>query len=383
MDAHRRMSSLLRTAPTAVEQVSWDQILAWRMRRHHLTTRAAPEQLVDVVATLCGLHAQVPSYATLTLWARTHGLQAGALDQALWEDRSLVKLWAMRGTLHVLAARELGMWTAGLKAFRRYGELGTERFTELAEVIENALGGGPHTREELARNVERLSGSSETGDGIRGSWGLYLKPASLSGRLCFAPGNGRRVRFTTPHRWIPGGVATVDPEAGAAGIVLRYLRGYGPATLGDVARWWGAGLTPVRRALALLRDQVVQVVVEGTPRWLAVDDLAAVITAAPLKVARLLGPFDQWTAAAPRGAHVFAGPCDPAQVFRAQGWISAVVLVNGRIAGVWRHVRRGRRLHVEVEPLLPVPAWARAQLEDDATRLPRLLGGSLELRWAA
>src|SRR5262245_25721790 len=78
------------------------------MRRHRLVDRAPAVDALRVVAELCGLHAQVMSPAELSLWARVEGLPREAVQEALWTTRSLVKLWAMRGTLHLLPAAELG-----------------------------------------------------------------------------------------------------------------------------------------------------------------------------------------------------------------------------------------------------------------------------------
>src|SRR5918996_6073590 len=88
-------------------ELTWPQALAWRMWRHHLTERAPREDMLEVAARIGGLHAQVMSSAELTLHARVEGLEREAVQQALWEDRSLVKLWAMRGTLNLLPAAEL------------------------------------------------------------------------------------------------------------------------------------------------------------------------------------------------------------------------------------------------------------------------------------
>jgi hypothetical protein len=71
-----------------------------------------------------------------------------------------------------------------------------------------------------------------------------------------------------------------------------------------------------------------------------------------------------------------------ARVFRPQGWISPVVLMNGRMAGVWKHARKGRRLQVEIEPFGRLPAWARTQLQAEVDSLAAFLGGELELHWA-
>src|SRR5690349_7457011 len=87
-------------------KVTWSQPAAWRVRRHYLDRRASSSDMLEVARRLCGLHAQVLSSAELTSWARIEGLERGAVQRALWEERRLVKTWAMRGTLHLLPADE-------------------------------------------------------------------------------------------------------------------------------------------------------------------------------------------------------------------------------------------------------------------------------------
>ncbi len=84
--------------------LTWSSVLAWRMERQHLAARAPAGALVDVVARICGLHAQVTSSAELTAWARVEALPRDAVACALWKERTLVKTWAQRGTLHLLPA---------------------------------------------------------------------------------------------------------------------------------------------------------------------------------------------------------------------------------------------------------------------------------------
>ena len=89
--------------------LTWEQVRAWRLRRHFLAERAPSAAMLEVASRLCGVHAQVMSSAELTLLARIDGLEPGAVDAALWQDRTLVKTWAMRGTLHLFPAGELGL----------------------------------------------------------------------------------------------------------------------------------------------------------------------------------------------------------------------------------------------------------------------------------
>src|ERR687894_2248255 len=85
-------------------RLTWPGVLAWRLKRQHLDRRAPRDEALGVVREICGLHAQVMSSAELTLWARVEDLEPEAVREGLGGRRSLVKTWAMRGTLHLLAA---------------------------------------------------------------------------------------------------------------------------------------------------------------------------------------------------------------------------------------------------------------------------------------
>ena len=108
----------------------------------------------------------------------------------------------MRGTLHLLPSAELGIWVSALGTYTNRGMTGHPEIDELTEAVGRALEGRVLTREELALEVERITGSPSSGEWVRSSWGSYLKPASFRGRLCFARSDDGRVRFTTPAAWL-------------------------------------------------------------------------------------------------------------------------------------------------------------------------------------
>jgi hypothetical protein len=139
-------------------RLEWDQVLGWRLRRHHLDQRAPSGELLAVVAEIAGLHAQVMSSAELTLWTRVDGLDRQAVHDALWRDRNLVKTWAMRGTLHLLPAAEYPLWQAALSTRRGY-ERGSwqrgfgvtlEQLQTMHGAIRQALDGQVLSREAIA-----------------------------------------------------------------------------------------------------------------------------------------------------------------------------------------------------------------------------------------
>ncbi len=378
-------------------KLTWQQAAAWRIRRHHLVERAPAARMLAVSSRLCGLHAQVLSSAELTAWARIEGLDRRAVQSALWEDRTLVKSWAMRGTLHLLPAAELPLWHAALSTSRRYIRpaawktyfgITMAQLDRLTEAIATALNGCLLTREELAREVGRIVGSSELGAKVaEGSWGTILRPAAFAGHLCFGPSMGQRVQFTRPDTWLAAGGRPmgppVEPQAAVAEVTRRYLAAHGPATPRDFARWWGApgGVSGARKRIASLGEEVSAVDVEGAPAYMLASHARQVRDLPPVRAVSLLPAFDQYVIVASAHAeHLLPGDFR-GRVYRQQGWISPVLLVNGGMQGVWRHEINGSRVEVAVEPFVKTSAWVRRAAGQEAERLAAFLGCSLNFAW--
>lgn len=367
--------------------LTWPQVMTWRTHRHQLTGRAPAARTAEVVTAIGGLHAQLFSSAELSLWNRVDGLAAGDLERELWDERAYVKTWAMRGTLHLLPAAEYATVQAALSTYEHYlkpvwlRNFGVTRdeLELLIATVGEALDGPPLTRTELADEVARRT-TEQVGEKIRESWGAMLKPASFRGMLCFAPNSGQNVRFTRPDRWLAG-LRPAEPESALAEVTRRYLAAYGPATREDFARWLGVTPARAKALLTALGDEATQVAVDGVDNWLLAKDAAELADAEPVRSVRLLPAFDPWVIGASRSVEdlIAAGARD--RIYRPQGWISPVLLVNGRMDGIWKHERSGRRLDVRIEPFVPLPAWARREAEREAELLAGFLGGGLELSW--
>jgi hypothetical protein len=372
-------------------KLTWKQAAAWRARRHHLERRAPAGRMLAVASRLCGLHAQVLSCAELQVWARVEGLDRGAVRRALWEDRTLVKTWAMRGTLHLLPSEELPLWHGGLAMnprwlrpalWKRAFGITLEELDRFTEAVGVALDGRVLTREELIREVARITGA-ESPRYAMNSWGVILRPAAFTGRLCFGPAVGQRVRFTRPDFWLGAAYRPpMDGDAAAAEVTRRYLAAYGPATANDMAKWWGGGgIAGARRWIAAIGAEAAAVEVEGTPAWMLASDARRVRDGGVGASVRLLPGFDPYVvAASPHAACLLPGDFR-ARVYRPQGWISPVLLVDGQMRGVWRHEIKGSRVEVTVEPFVKVPARVRRAAEEEAERLAGFLGGKLNLAW--
>ena len=372
-------------------RLTWPEVLAWRLMRQRLDRRAPRDEALGVVREICGLHAQVMSSADLTLWARVEDLEPGAVREALWEHRSLAKTWAMRGTLHLLPSDELPLWVAALgvlkpryhaASWQRYYGLTREEAEAMLAAIAEALYDRVLTREELAQEVGRLVGSEELGGKLREGFGSLLKPSAFEGDLLFAPSVGRNVRFARPDRWLPGW-QPAETEAAVREVVRRYLSAYGPATREEFARWFGT-TSPAQagRLIEGLGEEVAPVEVEGVAAWMLAEHVQEAEEAEPAGVVRLLPAFDQYVVAAPRDREAVLPEALKGRVYRQQGWLSPVLLVDGRMEGVWRHELKGDRLVVGIEPFADQPGWVRRAAEEEGEQLARFVGGELELDWS-
>ena len=347
--------------------------------------------MLAVAGRICGLHAQVLSSAELALWARVEDLESGDVERALWRDRTLVKTWAMRGTLHLLPAREMSFWRAALSASGRYRTdrmwqrllgITLEEMDRLTDAIAAALNGRMLTREELMREVGRISGSDGFAELALNGWGTILKPAAFTGRLCFAPSVGQRVRFTHPESWLGTPLETGDPDTATATVARRFLAAYGPATEQDLARWWGgASVAAVRRWIASLDSEVQKVDLDGASAWMLAQQVREIRDMPPARSVRLLPAFDPYVIGASRHADKLLPGDLRARVYRPQGWISAVLLVNGRMEGIWRHELKGSRVEIALEPFVKQPAWVRRAANNEAERLAAFFQAKPAVVW--
>jgi hypothetical protein len=268
------------TTPEAAVPLRWDQVRAWRVGRQRLGERAPATLMLEVVAEVCGIHAQVPSAADLQVWARVAEVGPGDVRDALWGHRSLVRTWCMRGTLHLLAADDLPLYVAALRTHDRWWKgawlrmigCSEEELRAILDAIRDSLNANPLTREQLADEVAERVGPHARERMLSG-WGEMLKPAAFQGSLISGPPQGQSVTFVRPDAWLP---AWRELDSGQAWreIVRRYLRAYGPVAREELGRWWGMQPVPAGRVLAASADQLVAVDVEGYRAWALAEDIA-------------------------------------------------------------------------------------------------------------
>jgi uncharacterized protein YcaQ len=356
--------------------LTWPQVLAFWLQRHFLEERAEQDKLLEVVSRICGLHAQVISSAELAAWARIDKLDSGDVSAALWQERELVKVWAMRWTLHLFSKADFPLYLA---AFRAFGHFRREKWLKsvgitlddmnaLLDGFRDTLTDEALTREQLADAVAQHAGRPHLREMVLGSWGTLLKPGAYQGHLVFGPSRGQNVTFVNPRHWL-GDFPDLETDAARLETLRRYLSAYGPATPGDFASWWGTTRADAKKLFRALEDELIPVSVEGREAWALLTDADALQAAQPSQAVRLLPSFDPYTLGLRRDCVSALPAAYKGRVFRQQGWISAVVLAGGYVVGIWNYEAKKGRLAVTVEPFEPLSPAVRAGIEQEAARL--------------
>ncbi len=364
--------------------LTWAQVSAWRMQQQFLEKRAGREDMLEVATRLGGLHAQVMSSAELMLAARVDGLSTDRIQAAIWREHTLIKAWAYRGTLHLIPVYiypALFSALATLRHFRKpswykYFKISANELDALMEAVRAVLGGTGITREALANAAAAHAGNPELREKLLSGWGMLLKPSSFRGDLAFGESIGRNVTFVNPAAWM-GAWEAVEPQTALTAVARRFLSAYGPATVDEFARWVGLEPRDAKAAFKALGEEVAEVDVEGWTAWAPTETLDALGRAHGSDRVRLLPMFDMYTLAVARHAARWILP-QPLldKVYRPQGWISAVVIRGGRMAGTWdtAETRGGIRLHIDWFD--PPDVSLRAGVAEEAEHLAAFWGTS-------
>ncbi|HEY2497579.1 MAG TPA: winged helix DNA-binding domain-containing protein [Candidatus Angelobacter sp.] len=358
---------------------SSEQIHAFRLRRHHLLDRISKD-LVTICRDICGVQAQIMSAAQLQLWARNHAITPAMVNDALWQKRSLVKTSLMRQTLHLIPTQDFPLYIAANRSTRvksAFSVMARFKITRdeadgLSALIMDALKAGPLPRRAITSAV-RPRVSKRVRAWMDKVFSIVRLPV-FEGQVCYGPGEGNQATFIRTEQWLPE-LRTMQEQGAQKELFRRYLRAYGPATLRDFAHWSGISMVEVRALRPLLDAELAEY--DGL---LALREDLKALQAAPSgeSSVHLLPYFDVYLLAHSLKEH-FLDARFYKRVYRDQGWISPVVLIDGQIAGVWEHTLSRQLIEVEVELFARVARSVREQIKNRAAELAELMERTLVL----
>ena len=349
----------------------------------------------SVAGDIMGAQAQVLSAAEISLWARTRVPKIEAVDAALWKDRTLVRAWCMRRTMFLLPSDEFAVFARGTARRSDYNlnwalsrVNSKERFdkllADLAEILEE-----PRSRGDIARLLKAQGHRMKSQAG--GGWGdkrtvpfVEVGGASFSvgfllhvigeiHAICSGPNVGNESTYVRADEWLPHW-KDITQEQAEEELLLKYLRAYGPATLADFALWMGLYIRDAKPIWSGGAEKMEQVDVEGWKAEVLQSDLPRLKAArADEHVVRLLPFFDSFLLGHKSHQSV-VDEKNRKKVYRPQGWVSPVLLVDGRALGTWSHAQSKGGLEVRVKTFSKLSASVTSKLREEASSLGRFLG---------
>jgi hypothetical protein len=357
--------------------------------------RAAAQRLTRDAATagrpstilrqVVGLQAQVLSAAALGMRVRSTGLHARDVDRALNDERSIVRSWLMRGTLHVVAAEDL-RWLIQLlgpvfvRAFAtRHAQLGLDddlKTRGVAAIRQILTDAGPLARHEL---VDRLRARNIALD-LRTQAPIHLIGlAALQGVLCIGPErDDGESTYVLLDDWVPR-VRSTSSATALGELARRYFAAYGPATVGDLVAWSGIAMAEARSAVTASKASLAEVTIQGQPGF--VLKARQRVTTASTHSVRMLPAFDAYLLGY-RRRDLAVPPALQRRLQRGGGWIHPAVVVKGRAVAAWSLRKSGGRAEIQVEPFETITRTTRAGVEAEVADIGRFVDLPIRLEIA-
>jgi hypothetical protein len=318
----------------------------------------------------------VQASAELQLATRVDGIVQADIRRALWEERSLVKAWTLRGTLHLHPAEELPLWFAARRAVSAeedelpawpdpkgvvHPPVSADEVVELRAAVWDAFEGRALLREELATAVVERVGPKHEGR-LRSGFAFFIS------ELCQGPPQGNKITLARPDQWLSSW-QEVDEREALHEIVRRFLRAYGPARPQDFREWFRAHVS-----FDVL--ELEEVDVEGGRAFVLTGD-----TEFPQEsdVVRLVPEYDVYVMGFREREHLVPEPVRAQVAAHRRGRYEGpagvrFLLVDGVAAGLWERKKVAKQVRLSVHAARRLTRRHKTELENEAERIGAFLG---------
>lgn len=343
-------------------------IIRHRLHRQQL---AKPEfaTAAEVVSWLSAVQGQDYLGALWSIGQRMKKAVEADIEQAI-ADRTIIRTWPMRGTLHFVAPKDIRWMLKYLtprvvtRAAGIYRQAGLEKkdFTKSAKLFEKALEGGKQlTRDEMYDVLER--GRISTAD----TRGLHiLGNLAQQGLICFGARKGKQQTFALLEEWVPP-ARVPDKDEALAELALRYFTSHGPATVADFIWWAGLTKSDATAALESVKHQLASETVQGESFWLSPTATALRINPA---TTYLLPTYDEYGIAYKERSTII----DPVHYKKIGNFMTSSIVINGKIEGIWRRTVSKNKIVLEAKSFTSFNEKQSSAIATAAKRYGKFVG---------
>ncbi|MDQ3661413.1 MAG: winged helix DNA-binding domain-containing protein [Actinomycetota bacterium] len=358
-----------------MKRLSEAQVRALWWRAQLLEPRHTLNDPAGIVRSVGAIQSQEPPAAALALRARGGGFDAAEAERVRVEDRSVVRTWCQRGTIHLVATEDINWILEVLRetliaarASRwRNLELDETTYEEARRSLRKALADGPLTRAEIGERWQ-ASGIHVAGQRLP----HLISRAAIDGEICDGPDHGRDRTWVRLEDW-------VEPRSGPQGqqalaeLARRHLVGHGPAEPRDLAVWSGLKVSDARAGWAQIADELEELETPWGLRWTLArkERKRQLEPGANSGVVRLLGAFDAYLLGYKDREPAVPPPHTKAVSGSANLRVAAAAAVDGVVVGTWRMDKRAGALEIRVAPFEELDTSVFA---DEVEDIGRFLG---------
>ncbi|MDQ2774557.1 MAG: winged helix DNA-binding domain-containing protein [Acidobacteriota bacterium] len=327
----------------------------------------------DVVAALGAVQAQDYTSALWAIGLRLPDATETSVELAI-SERKIIRTWAMRGTLHFIAAEDI-RWMLELlgprtiaKSARRFQqlELGEKVFSRTRKLFIRALEGNRQlTRAAMMGLLESAGISTTQQRGYHILWRL-----AQEGLICFGARQGKQQTFALLEEWAPSS-NSLEREVALGELARRYFFGHGPATLQDFVWWTGLTISEAKIGLSNVCLQLLQQVVDGVSFWMPQEPQ---ILNSARGAAYLLPGFDEYLLGYKDRSAVLEPRHSRKIVPGGNGMFLPTIVIEGRVVGTWKRVLKKHEAAITFVPFEPLRDAEQSAVATAAQRYRRFLG---------
>ncbi len=348
------------------------EIIRQRMSNQQLMLAQRFTQPGQLVTWMGAVQAQDYPAAKWGISLRLPAATETAIEKAIAE-RAIVRTWALRGTLHILAAEDI-RWVLELirpaviphhAPYNRRLGLDEAVFAHSRAVMEKALQGGKLlTRKELAAILTENDIPTHE---LRMNFLLYR--AALDGVICFGPLHGKQETITLLEEWLPPYPQKSREEA-LAGLAIRFFTSHGPAMVKDFAWWSGLPAADVKTAFEMAKSTLTATEDGGSTYWQGRDNPPA----ADFVPGVLLAPYYDEYLVGYADRQALLHPKIETRVDMNFGLLNPAILIDGLIAGDWKRTFEKRNVVITCQPYYEFSQAETEKVEAAARRFADFLG---------
>jgi hypothetical protein len=289
-------------------------------------------------------------------------------------DRTIVRTWPMRGTLHFVSPKD-ARWmlkyltprvVSRTASLYRQAELDKKIFTKSKKLWIKALEGGHQlTRDEMYKVLERAKISTANTRGL-----FILGYVAQEGVICFGSRKGKQQTFALLDEWLPS-FPMLNKDEALAELALRYFKSHGPALLEDFMWWAGLPKSEAALALADVKSKLTEEMINGKTYYFYSSTTPGKINSA---TAYLLPTYDEYGIAYKDRDSII----DPADHKKIGGIFTSGIMMNGKIIGAWRRAIEKDSVRIETQSLRPFTKAQKSAIKASAKRYSKFIELSLK-----